>query len=779
MKSEGSERAAPQRVEEVFHAALEVPAADRAAFLLRASDGDTHLEAAVNALLNAHAAAAATWDGTALDLEARHTALTAPYPRHGEFFGPYRIVRRIAAGGMSVVYEAVRDDGEYQKRVAIKFIHLGIDDAAGAERFRSERQILADLEHPNIARLLDGGTVVEGAPYLVMEYVDGVPIDRFVVDRHLSRGDRLKLFLQVCDAVQHAHRQLVVHRDLKPANILVTGEGVPKLLDFGIAKLLSSESRTATVGALTPQYASPEQMRGRTVGTATDVYSLGVLLFVLLAERLPYRADLSQPADLIRAICDEDPVWQGATSIDGDLQSILAQALRKEPERRYLSVEQFAGDVRRYLDRRPVAARPDTAVYRLRKFSARHPVSLGAAGAMLLIVVATTASALMQWRRADRRFNEVRTLAHAFLFDVYDSMSAVPGSLMTRRLVATRAGQYLDSLAGESGNGPDLARELAESYLRLGDVRGGPYAANLGDTPGALDSYRKAAVLLEREHVRSPADVSTAERLAHAYESLGRVLTRERRIVEAIEIIQRAIGLMETVCVAAPANLQYRAELSRQYAALAEAQSVGPSAPGSTANVDESLATSVKSLEVMLAGWTHSEEFWMYNLASRYFRVGYALKVLGERTGDASYFRRALDTELQGDAVMRELARLHPEHSRERELADDLLNIGQSRWRCCRDFEGATRDLREAQNRFERLGAADPQNVEAKRDVGNARDALAIVLSQAGHDAEALTASRAAIETFEDLVRADPANRENTEMLTLARARIRRSQGMR
>jgi serine/threonine protein kinase/tetratricopeptide (TPR) repeat protein len=777
MKSADTDRADPQRVEEIFHDAVEMPAVDRAAFVARVCDGDTRLESAVNALLNAHAATTGPWDGTALELEARHTALTAPSPRQGESFGPYRIVRRIAAGGMSVVYEASRDDGEYQKRVAIKFIHLGIDDAAAAERFRSERQILADLEHPNIARLLDGGTAADGAPYLVMEYVDGVPIDRFVVDRHLSRGDRLRLFLQVCDAVQHAHRHLVVHRDLKPANILVTGDGIPKLLDFGIAKLLSNESRTATVGALTPQYASPEQMRGRAVGTAADVYSLGVLLFVLLAERLPYKADLSQPADLVRAICDDEPLWQGAASIDGDLQSILAQALRKEPERRYLSVEQFAADVRRYLDRRPVAARPDSVVYRVRKFSARHPVSLAAAVAMFVIIVATTASTLVQWRRAERRFNDGRTLAHAFLFDVYDSMSAVPGALLARRLVAARTGQYLDSLAAEAGNDPGLARELAESYLRLGDVRGGPYAANLGDTPGALDSYRKGAGLLERERVRSPADISTAERLAHAYESLGRVLTRERRIPEAIDVIRHAIGLMEAVCIAAPTNLMYRAGLSRQYAVLAEAQSVVPAQGASTAALEESLATSEKSLQVMLAGGQHSDEFWMYNTASRYFRVGYALKLLGDRTGDRSYYQRALETQLQGDAVMRALARMHPEHSRERELADDLLNIGQSRSQCCRDFDGATRDLRDALTRFERLGAADPQNLEAKRDVGNTRDALAMVLAEAGRSDEALAASRAAVETFEDLVRADPANRENTEMLTLARTRIAPSQG--
>ena len=243
-------------------------------------------------LLAAERSPPTAWNGSAFELEARQTAAHSGQARVGQFFGPYRILRHISAGGMGFVYEAVRADNQYRKKVAIKIVQRSLDDSAGIiERFRAERQILARLEHPNIARLLEGGTTSDGVPYLVMEYVDGVPLSQYAAQRALAPYDRLKLFLSICDAVQYAHRNLVVHRDLKPSNILVTADGVPKPLDFGIAKVSNAEgaAATATVGAMTPEYAGPEQVLGAPITTSSDVYSLGVLLYELLSGRRPYR----------------------------------------------------------------------------------------------------------------------------------------------------------------------------------------------------------------------------------------------------------------------------------------------------------------------------------------------------------------------------------------------------------------------------------------------------------------------------------------------------------
>lgn len=774
MKSPDSEsRLDLARVEELFHRAAELPAGEQAAFLAGACGEDVRLQEAVRSLLAAGRAAATAWERGALEVEARHSALDSRPARPGQFFGPYRILRRIAAGGMSLVFEALRDDAEFHKRVAIKFVQQGIDDAVGVERFRSERQILAQLEHPNIGRLLDGGTTDDGVPYLVMEYVDGVPIDRFCAERRLSRTERLKLFLQVCEAVQYAHRNLVVHRDLKPGNILVTSEGAPKLLDFGIAKLLTGESgaNPATIRALTPEYASPEQVLARSIGTPSDVYSLGVLLFVLLAERLPYRAGAAQPAELVRAICEEEPVWEPAGLIHGDLQSILAQALRKEPERRYLSVEQFAADVRRYMEGLPVSARPDTFFYRARKFVVRRAIPLAAVCAILAAVVAGTLSTTAQSRRAQRRFQEVRSLAHSFLFEVYDSISPLPGSLPARRLVASRAQQYLDSLAREAGDDPGLARELAESYLRLGDVRGRPYVANLGDTAGALESYRKGLALLEREAARRPNDAALQEQLAQAYMNVSFILMRQKNAEGSMAAARQAIAATEALSERYPQNTAYREKLSTAYRRLGQGQHVAAAQSGSVAGFQQVLASYRKSLAILEAAGPHIEESWQARLSSAYFYIGYALLELGDRTGEASYYRQALDSQLKGGAINRMLAAVRPEPNR-RNLGDGLADIGSTRWKCCRDLVGAMRDVREALKEFRKIADAEPHNLEAQRDVANAYQDIGMILGEAGRRREALEADRKALAIYEELGRADPTSGENAGNIATVRGRI-------
>ncbi|TAK93742.1 serine/threonine protein kinase, partial [Patescibacteria group bacterium] len=300
-----------------------------------------------------------------------------------ERIGPYRLVSEIGHGGMGTVYLAERD-GDFHQRVAIKVVR-GLLGADGLRRFRVERQILASLQHPGIAGLLDGGTTPEGMPYLVMEHIEGVRIDDYCDARHLTLAQRVTLFCRVCDAVSAAHRSLVVHRDLKPSNILITADGTPKLLDFGIAKLLTDDDAdpllvtSPSVRALTPEYASPEQIRGLPITTATDVYSLGVLLFELLTGERPHRLGTRTAAELERVICGQEARRPSAfvekrlaRELEGDLDTIALAALRKESSRRYQSVEQLADDLRRYLDGRPVLARPSTWSYRARRFVQRH-----------------------------------------------------------------------------------------------------------------------------------------------------------------------------------------------------------------------------------------------------------------------------------------------------------------------------------------------------------------------------------------------------------------------
>ncbi len=455
-----------QQVKTLLQETLERPPADRAAFLARASGSDQELVREVESLLSAHDEAGGFIETPALAPRGKPSGQDAPMDVPtwvGRRVGPYLMVREIGHGGMGAVYLAVRADDEYRKQVAIKVIRSTLAPAFILERFRHERQILADLDHPNIARLIDAGSTEDGSPYFVMDYVDGLPIDQHCLANDLSVNARLRLFLDVCAAVHYAHQHLVVHRDLKATNVLVTPGGVPKLLDFGIAKLLAPdaqppEDRTMTgMRVMTMESASPEQVRGERVSTASDVYALGVMLHRLLTGRGPYGVATTTPHDLARAICEDDPRRPSDVAADagvarelrGDLDTIVLKALQKEPGRRYSTVDQFAEDIVRHLGGRPVLAQPDTLRYRTTKFITRHKTGVAAAAIVAVSLVGGAAAtawqshvAGLQKARAERRFNDVRRLANSFLFEFHDAIADLPGSTKARELMVRRASEY-------------------------------------------------------------------------------------------------------------------------------------------------------------------------------------------------------------------------------------------------------------------------------------------------------------------------------------------------
>ncbi|HEX6184231.1 MAG TPA: protein kinase [Pyrinomonadaceae bacterium] len=393
-----------KRVEELLDAALELEPRERRRFLEGACAGAPELRREVESLLACETKADGFLDAPALAFSADFFEGEGPADeRAGQTFGPYRVIREIGRGGMGAVFLAERADGEFRQRVALKVVRRSFADTEPARRFRQERQILASLNHPNIARLLDGGVSADGEPFLAMEYVEGARIDAYADAHRLSTEERLRLFRQVCAAVQYAHQNLVIHRDLKPSNILVTADGVPKLLDFGIAKLLDADAdgeHTVTqLGVMTPEYASPEQVRGESVTTASDVYSLGVVLYELLAGRRPYRVRGRKPDEVARAVCEQEPERPSAAvalgevperlrrRLAGDLDNIVLMAMRKEPARRYASAAQLSEDIRRHVDGLPVIARKDTFKYRAAKFVRRNKAGVAAAALVALTLV--------------------------------------------------------------------------------------------------------------------------------------------------------------------------------------------------------------------------------------------------------------------------------------------------------------------------------------------------------------------------------------------------------
>jgi tetratricopeptide (TPR) repeat protein len=509
-----------QAVDRAVADSLELAPAERDAFLQRCLDGREDLIREARSLL--------TYDA---DDGPDPVVIAGPVDYANERVGPYRITNVAGEGGMGVVWSAERDDGQFRRRVAVKFLSAPFPSGASLDRFLMERDILAALDHPNIARLLDAG-MTERKPYLVMEWVDGIRIDEYCRNHQLHPNDILRLFLQVCDAVEYAHRALVIHRDLKPSNLLVTTDGQVKLLDFGIAKMLEPgrglDVTSPMSRMLTPEYASPEQLRGERVTTSADVYSLGAVLYELLVGRRPFTFDGKTLAEIIDMAGRTNIVKPSVLrrQLPPEIDAVVLKALRSQPEERYRSVAELAADIDNLLAGRPVRARPSGPAYIAAKFVRRHPMAVAAVTVAIALIVGTAIVATRQRVTAERRFNQLRQLANAVIFEFHDGISALPGTLEVRRQMVRRSLEYLDSLAGDAGGDRELLLELAKGYQRLAEVQGNPTVANLGDFTEGLQSARRARRQLELLLKDHPNDLEAESLLGEVILILGRIEER-------------------------------------------------------------------------------------------------------------------------------------------------------------------------------------------------------------------------------------------------------------
>jgi non-specific serine/threonine protein kinase/serine/threonine-protein kinase len=760
-----------QLLTDLLDEALKRQAAERAAFLDQACAGDAALRSEVESLIVSFEQSPEFIEAPAFAaMPEALTALRDEQPMENRRIGHYRIVREIGHGGMGVVYLAERVD-EYREQVALKIIRRGMDTDFVVRRFRHERQILASLNHPNIARLLDGGTTDDGLPYFVMEFIEGEPVDEYCDHQKLSVVERLKLFRTICGAVHYAHQNLVIHRDLKPGNILITADGTVKLLDFGIAKIFNPEisqtvDKTATqMRLMTPEYASPEQVRGEQVTTASDVYSLGVILYELLAGHRPYRLTSILPSDIERVICEQEPT-RPSTAISrveerltadgdsvrvtpeeisraresqpeklqrrlrGDLDNIVLMALRKEPLRRYASVNGLSEDIRRHLEGQPVIARGDTFGYRAGKFIQRHKAGVGAAVLIVLSLIAGLIATIWQARRAqqqqaraERRFNDVRKLANSYLFEFHDAIAELQGTTQVRALVVKRALEYLDSLAQEASDDRSLQQELAAAYLKVGDVQGRPGHASLGDKEGALASYRKALAIYESLAAAGANDETLRQERSVSYLRVGDALQSSDSMA-ALQSYRKGLASARPADRLGVANFHQR---------IGEMQI----ATGDLTGATESQRQAMTLYEAVAAAQPEDKKA-QRSLFINFIKAGNLLFEAGEKKGALPLYQKAVP-------IARSLALADPLNARaQRELAACLDKVGNA-LAPTGDRSGALAQYNEAFAIRQKVAAADPKNAELRRDLSISHDKLGEISAASDNIAAALAHYREAL----------------------------------
>lgn len=732
----------------LFHQALELPVDERDQFIGSVEKEHPDLIEELNRMLNSHYASGTFLTGTALD---------DIIVQKGERIGPWKVLEEIGRGGMSSVYLAERSDGSFSRKVAIKFLHGLIPGRDMVARLKAEQNILARLDHKNICKLLDAGINDDGRPFFIMEYIDGVPVDTWCRNEKLSISDKLDLFLQICDAVQYAHQHLIVHRDLKPSNILVDRDGTVKLLDFGIAKMLEQDTghdipKTHTgLYLMTPEYASPEQVNLDPITTASDVYTLGLLLCEMLTGFLPYDVSKKSPAEVSRIVTDMEPVKPStlvqrshktetqnrnsqeiapqqarnlAKTLKGDLDNIVLKALRKVPERRYSSVEQLKLDISNYRSNKPVSARAESFGYRAGKFIRRNKTGVGFTSVLFFILMASTAISLRQAgiaeeqrQIAEQRFEDVRKLAGSILFEFHDSIADLPGSTAAREVIVDRALDYLGQLSVQDASNTELSIELAAAWQRIGDVQGNPTNANLGRQNDAIVSYKNGLDLLEEVLRTDPDHVIALQIYANIYEKMGDV--------------QGSLGRLEQ----AEATQRYSVQVYRQLAQRF---------PG---HPDHQIAYSISLLK------------------------------LGDLLGNPNYPNRgkedeALDVYMESKDILLAMTASDSQNVQViRPLGLILERIGTMH-EARRDFDNALVSFRESMELRTRFAELNPANTDAIRDQAVAYEKMGLMYRQSGDLDSALDHYQKSFEIFRWLAETDPRNLQARQSLAISRIHL-------
>jgi serine/threonine protein kinase/tetratricopeptide (TPR) repeat protein len=752
-----------QRLKGLLAEGLSLAAEERPGFVDRACDGDDALRRELESLLAASDLSDTPLDSHPSEQLLDELGMSSPPAWIGRRLGAYRLVALIARGGMGEVYRGERADGQYEQQVAVKVMRESLDQAFLRQRFDAERRILATLDHPNLAKMLDAGLTDDGSPYFVMEFVDGQPIDAYCASRELGIEDRLRLFRTVCQVVEYAHRQGVVHRDLKPSNILVTASGVVKLVDFGIAKRIGPADDSAVTvtaqRALTPEYASPEQVRGEAARPASDIYALGVVLYRLLTQSSPYGDTTGDSYSLARAICDTEPVPPSRAldaagqllarplrrRLQGDLDAVVMMALRKQADRRYPSAEALGDDIFRHLDGLPVQARRGAFSYRVGRLLLRHKAVAGAVLFANLALVAgigvasyQAVQARQQRERAEHHAQSVRRLANSFMFEVHDAIARLAGATPARKLLVQNALQYLEELSAESSGDPTLRLELGTAYRKIGDIQGQAFTSNLGDPDGALKSYARGIALLE-----GMPDEAAQRQLVGLYKNQASLLAMRVESAAALAAASKAVAIAQKLSAAHPddeADLMLLATTHGQHAQAMQG----------AGTMDGFMVESEKAatlLRRVLARNPEQRQAQLY-LSSHYSQLGDRYL---ERDTTPETAKLAYDAFSEGVALLESALAAKPDDAllaaRVGGMSDD---VGRALLRLNRPAE-ARAQHQKALAIWERLSDADPANARYRFERAHCLGQLGTALIATGETAAARQRLQAAVEIFDGL----------------------------